>query len=133
MGEFVKVGKLEDFREGRGMPVKLDGKRVAIFNDGGELRAIQDACPHMGACLSDGKIEDGAVICHMHGWKFDLKTGEGDHGKRSGLRGRIYEVKVEGRDVYLRRPDEPPRPKEEEWVAWDPKFLKSDSDGDSEA
>ena len=124
MDDFVKVGTVDEFREGRGRAVRLDDKRVAVFMIGGEFRAVQDACPHMGAWLSDGKIEDGAVICHWHGWKFDLKTGEGDHGKRAGLCARVYEVKIDGSDIYLRRPEVPPPPPEETWVPWDPKFLK---------
>ncbi len=128
MDDFVKVGKVDDFREGRGSVVRLDGKKVAVFKIGGHLQAIQDACPHMGASLADGRLEHGRVVCHWHGWSFDLESGQGSLTSKSWLCARIYEVKVEGRDVYLRRPDEPaaPRPEdEEEWTAWDPKFLKS--------
>ena len=124
MDDFVKVGRLEDFREGRGAAVRLDDKQVAIFNVAGHLHAIQDSCPHMGASLSGGRVERGAVICHWHGWRFDLTSGEGDRRKETGFCARVYEVKVEGQDVYLRRPDEPAPPPEEQWVRWDPKFLK---------
>ena len=77
MGDFVKVGKVDDFREGRGSVVRLDGKKVAVFKIGGRLQAVQDACPHMGASLADGRLEDGRVVCHWHGWSFDLESGQG--------------------------------------------------------
>ena len=37
MDDFVKVGKVDDFREGRGSVVRLDGKKVAVFKIGGRL------------------------------------------------------------------------------------------------
>jgi len=124
MLEWVKVGVVDDFPEGKGRSVRVADRRVAVFKVEDRLHAIQDACPHMGAWLCDGKVDGGAVICHWHGWRFDFLTGEGDHGKRAGLRARVYEVKVEGADVFLRAPEDPPPPDEEEWVRWDPKFLK---------
>ncbi len=126
MGDFVKVGRLEDFREGRGRPVKLDGVRVAVFNHGGTFHALQDKCPHMGAWLSEGRIQGGNAVCHMHGWKFDLRTGQAD--QRSWACAKIYEVKIEGEEVFLRRPDpEPPKKNDadDEWPLWDDRFLKS--------
>lgn len=127
MSEFVRVGRVGDFREGRGVAVPLDDKKVAIFRLGGRLFAIQDSCPHMGASLADGGILDGKVICHWHGWCFDLKTGQGDQRSKQWLRARVYEVKVEGDEVFVRRPDEPPPAKpddDDDWVAWDDSFLK---------
>jgi UDP-MurNAc hydroxylase len=35
------------------------------------------ACPHRQADLSVfGEIEDGTLVCTLHGWRFDLETGE---------------------------------------------------------
>jgi nitrite reductase (NADH) small subunit/3-phenylpropionate/trans-cinnamate dioxygenase ferredoxin subunit len=127
MSERVKVGKVGDFREGRGVAVRLNGTKVAIFKVGGRLRAIQDSCPHMGASLADGRLKGGQVVCHWHDWCFDLKTGQGDRRTKRWLRARVYEVEVEGDDVYVRRPDEPPPGEpgdDDEWVAWDDKYLK---------
>ncbi len=103
-----------------------------MFRIDGRLRAIQDSCPHMGASLADGRLENGRVVCHWHDWSFDLVSGQGSMKSKQWLCARIYEVKVEGRDVYLRRPDEPTaaRPEDdEEWTPWDPKFLNSSDPG----
>ena len=124
---YVKVGKVGDFREGRGVAVRVDEKRVAVFRLGGVLRAIQDDCPHMGASLADGKLEGTRVVCHWHGWTFDLESGQGNQQSKKWLCARVYGTKVEGDDVYVRRPEEPPPqpPHEgEDWVPWDDNFLK---------
>jgi nitrite reductase/ring-hydroxylating ferredoxin subunit len=38
--------------------------------------AIEDACNHAGASLSEGDRLDDQVVCPMHGYCFDLSTGE---------------------------------------------------------
>ncbi|MEE8114110.1 MAG: Rieske (2Fe-2S) protein, partial [Nitrososphaerales archaeon] len=39
-------------------------------------------CPHEGADLSNGYIEEDSLVCRRHGWKFDLEDGGKchDHG-----------------------------------------------------
>ncbi len=126
MGEYVKVGKVGDFREGRGVAVPVGGRKVAIFKVGGQWRAIQDRCPHMGASLADGRVQDGRVTCHWHGWRFDLESGQGDQRSKQWLCAQVYEVKIEGDEVYVLRPDDPPSrgPQgDEEWTPWDDRFL----------
>jgi nitrite reductase (NADH) small subunit/3-phenylpropionate/trans-cinnamate dioxygenase ferredoxin subunit len=128
MSEFVKVGKVGEFPPGRGRMVSLDGVAVAVFRQGERWFALQDSCPHMGASLSDGKLEGESVVCHWHDWKFDLHSGQGD--QRSWARARVYEVRIDGDDVLLKPPPDEPEPPEEpgeddDWIRWDDSFLKS--------
>lgn len=37
--------------------------------------AIEDACNHAGASLSDGERIGASVVCPMHGYRFDLVSG----------------------------------------------------------
>jgi hypothetical protein len=38
---------------------------------------IQRRCPHQRADLTRfGKVENGILTCHMHGWQFDLASGK---------------------------------------------------------
>jgi nitrite reductase/ring-hydroxylating ferredoxin subunit len=37
--------------------------------------AIEDACNHAGASLSEGERQGRCVSCPMHGYVFDLSTG----------------------------------------------------------
>lgn len=53
-----------------------DGNEVAVFNVDGEFYAIDNSCPHKGAPLSEGQICGYIVECALHGWQFDVRTGE---------------------------------------------------------
>lgn len=55
--------------------LQLQGYSIAIFGMDDGWRAIADSCPHQGASLAGGKLEDGAVQCPAHGLRFDLATG----------------------------------------------------------
>jgi len=133
MRGFELVGKVEDFREGRGTVVIVEGTRVAVFRVGGALHAISDACPHMGASLADGKLEGSKVVCHWHGWTFDLDSGRTK--EREWACANVYEVRLRGNAVYLKAPPPPPEreAEPEEWVVFDPeRHLKSGAAGDDE-
>ena len=57
---------------------KLDPGRGGIAGE--EIRIgdyiCQRTCPHRAADLSVfGEIEDGELVCTLHGWRFDLETG----------------------------------------------------------
>ena len=82
MDGWHRVGTQADFLEGKGRAVDAGATRVAVFRVQGRLHALDDACPHMRASLADGKIEAGRrVVCHMHGWTFDLVTGKPQGGR----------------------------------------------------
>ena len=123
--DFTRVGGPDDFREGRGSVVVVQGLKVAVFRIAGKLYGIKDACPHMGASLGDGKLEGHRVICHMHGWTFDLETGLCSQTRQNSA--KLYEVKVDGDAVFLRPPPPPTKDDDaaDEWVVFDPdKHLK---------
>ncbi len=93
VGEWFKVGTNADFVEQKGVAVDAGAERVAVFRVDGRLHALQDHCPHMRASLADGKIEGGQrVICHMHGWTFDLNTGQPEGGRSNCA--RIYPIET---------------------------------------
>jgi nitrite reductase/ring-hydroxylating ferredoxin subunit len=48
---------------------------VLVALVGGAAYAIEDACNHAGASLSEGDREGDCVTCPMHGYAFDLATG----------------------------------------------------------
>ena len=71
--------------EGEGKTVEVGDKLIAVFRVGDEYLAIDDVCPHMGASLSGGYVENGIVTCPWHAWRFRLATAPGPttRGSRS--------------------------------------------------
>jgi len=54
------------------VPVTLLGEKLVLFRDNeGELGLIDRACPHRGADLCFGRLEDNGLRCPFHGWQFD--------------------------------------------------------------
>ena len=52
--------------------VTLLGERLVLFRDErGSLGLIDRQCPHRGAVLCFGRLEDGGLRCPFHGWLFD--------------------------------------------------------------
>jgi nitrite reductase/ring-hydroxylating ferredoxin subunit len=49
---------------------------IAIYNVNGEYYATENFCPHRGAPLSEGVMCGHIVECGLHGWQFDVRTGE---------------------------------------------------------
>lgn len=63
----------------KGKKVTVGGKNVALFKSGdGTVYAIENRCPHMGAPLSEGRLEEGpdgpVVTCMLHGKKTNLEN-----------------------------------------------------------
>jgi phthalate 4,5-dioxygenase oxygenase subunit len=55
-------------------PVQLMGQHFVLFRDeGGALGFIDRDCPHRGADLAFGRLENGGIRCAFHGWLFDAK------------------------------------------------------------
>jgi len=56
--------------------VKLLGENFVLFRDeNGAYGLLDRACPHRGADLAFGRLENGGLRCAFHGWLFD-KDGQ---------------------------------------------------------
>ncbi len=110
MSEFRTVAKAGDIPEGQGRCFALDGTMVGVFLDQGRYFAINDFCPHMGASLSEGYVENGAVMCPWHAWRFSLCDGTWLDNSKSSIRTPCYEVRVEGDQIQVRMPAPIPAP-----------------------
>jgi isorenieratene synthase len=48
-------------------PYRIAGHELVAWRLDGALRVAPDACPHMGARLSDGHVREGRLVCPWHG------------------------------------------------------------------
>jgi nitrite reductase/ring-hydroxylating ferredoxin subunit len=71
------VGRIEDLRPGDCVRFELpDGNELAVYNVDGEFYATENSCPHRGAPLTEGALCGHIVECGLHGWQFDVRSGE---------------------------------------------------------
>ena len=104
MPEFQTVAKVGDIPEGQGRSFAVHGTMVGVFLSQGKYLAINDFCPHMGASLADGSVEDDAVMCPWHAWRFSLKDGTWLDNSRSHIKSACYEVRIEGNEIQVSVP-----------------------------
>ena len=65
------VGSSRDLKSSP-TPVSLAGLPLVTFRDsGGQSVALLDRCAHRNAPLSAGRVVEGNLQCHYHGWQFD--------------------------------------------------------------
>lgn len=108
MSDFQTVCKVNEVKEGEGKTISLGNKLIALFSLRGQHYAIDDVCPHMGASLSGGHVENDIVTCPWHAWRFRVTDGTWADNPRIKI--GCYAVRVVGDDVQIQLPKPaPPR------------------------
>ena len=102
MSEFVSVAKVGSIPEGQGASFAVQGRMIAVFNTGDGYGAIDDTCPHMGASLAAGHVEDRVVTCPWHAWRFHVCDGTWCDNPR--IRIDHFEVRVVGDEIQVKIP-----------------------------
>ena len=65
------LGLADEYKDGKAHGINIFGTRLVIFQgEDKQLRIIDAWCPHMGADLALGKVENNSVVCKFHGWKW---------------------------------------------------------------
>ncbi|HEY6169675.1 MAG TPA: non-heme iron oxygenase ferredoxin subunit [Verrucomicrobiae bacterium] len=100
MPKLIKVAETKDLGPGKAAAFDVEGQRIAVFNVGGTLYAIEDTCTHDGGPLCEGEVEGTVVTCPWHQATFDLKSGEA-LGPPAFTGVKTYKVVVEGNDVKV--------------------------------
>jgi 3-phenylpropionate/trans-cinnamate dioxygenase ferredoxin component len=96
----VKVTQVSRVAPGTGAVVDAEGTAIAVFNIGGTLYAIANACTHVGGPLGKGQVEGTTVTCPWHGSQFDVTSGQVLRGPaRRPV--ATYPVRVQGDDVFV--------------------------------
>lgn len=73
----IDLGPLDFIPLGEGRAYSFPGRTIAVFRQrDGKLFATDHSCPHRAGPLADGIIGGDTLICPLHMWKFDLRTGK---------------------------------------------------------
>src|SRR5438874_12994796 len=76
MPERVPLGEAAEVPAGGLKTFEAGGATVVVARVGDRYCAVDGRCPHMGGNLGRGRLEGGAVVCPVHGSRFDICTGE---------------------------------------------------------
>jgi phthalate 4,5-dioxygenase len=123
MGELMRrywqpVALSEELPEGGApIPVRVMGEELVLFRDDkGKLGLMGIHCPHRGADLSYGRVEEGGLRCIYHGWLFDKQgrcldqpwePGGGEH--RQQIQHTAYPCHEQAGGIFAYMgPGEPP-------------------------
>ncbi len=99
--DFVTVAKVGAIAEGEGASFQVGDRLVAVFLHQGEYLAIDDLCPHMGASLGAGDLDEaGVVTCPWHAWRFNAREGTWCDNPRLSI--DTFEVRVKGNEIQVR-------------------------------
>ncbi len=96
-----RVCHASEIAEGTARGVEIGGRRLAIYNIGGNFYATDDRCTHARAYLSEGYIEGDTIECPLHGGRFHIPTGE-PLSLPVRVAVRVYPVQVIGEEIYVR-------------------------------
>ncbi len=105
MTEFTTVARIGEIPEGEGRTFAVNDRLVAVFRDHGEYFAIDDLCPHMGASLGEGGVENGMVSCPWHAWRFRISDGTWCDNPK--IKTDSFPVRVVGDEIQVSVPAKP--------------------------
>ena len=73
---FLPVAKDADVSEGTLYGIDANEEPVLLVRIDGVIHAIGRICTHEYADLAEGELDDGCVVCPLHGSRFDVVTGQ---------------------------------------------------------
>lgn len=100
MPQHIRICALHELTPGSRRVVEISAfEEVLVVHHQGHIFAISNLCPHEGAALQRGLIEDNIIYCPLHRWGFDLNTGAYIEAPQTCA--RVYAIEVRDNDVYL--------------------------------
>ena len=95
----MRAASLKDLEEKGRLVVGVEGHTICLLQEGGEVHAIDNRCPHMGFPLHRGSVADGILTCHWHHARFDLCSGGTFDQWADEL--RRFPVEVDDKEIYV--------------------------------
>lgn len=103
MSDFRTITTVDQLPSGERIVVAIDEVYIAVFNVGGNIYAIEDACTHDDGPLAEGILIEDAdnpkIECDRHGATFELKTGKPTFPAVVPI--KRYPVRVEGGNIQI--------------------------------
>lgn len=86
-------------KEGTMVEIVLKGRDLLIALYQAKLYCADNRCPHENIKLTLGCLKGNRIKCSLHGFSFDLITGDSACADVDNL--RTYPVKQENNNIYI--------------------------------
>lgn len=107
------IGEINQFSTNKANKIILNNIPISVWKDNkNDFSAIYDVCPHRGASLSKGRIDENNIVCPYHTFKFNCKgrmiQTPGSNVKRTNDNFKLktdvpyFEITTKGKWVYLK-------------------------------
>ncbi len=77
---------------------------VVVVRTEAGIFALEDACNHSSASLSEGWVEDRCLVCPVHEYAFDLASGVLVRPKGMCADQRTFVARIEGDEIVIYDP-----------------------------
>jgi nitrite reductase/ring-hydroxylating ferredoxin subunit len=103
---YLRACSVNELEELKGFRFIVDDVTdIALFKVNGIIYAVDNVCPHNHTPkMHLGYVEDEHVLCPVHFFKFSLITGK--QAIDAGCTLKTYEVKIQGNDVFVEKPED---------------------------
>ncbi|MCB9921994.1 MAG: Rieske (2Fe-2S) protein [Planctomycetaceae bacterium] len=101
MPEYRKVCKVDEVPLGEARMYVVDGLMLGIFHTVDGYFALDNRCPHAGASLAGGFLEENTIRCRIHHWRFCVRDGTYLDEDKPRFNARAFPVRVVGDDVLV--------------------------------
>lgn len=103
--QLIRLCSRADVPEGGGKAITIGERHLAVFRSEGKVFVTSNICSHEHESLSDGWLDGTIIECPRHGAQFSLVTGDALSLPATEPID-VFEVKLEGEDVYVNLPTE---------------------------
>ena len=86
-------------KEGTMVEINIENKDLFVTMNNGVLYCAENRCPHEDIKLTLGCLKGNRVKCSLHGYSFDLTTGDSSEADVDNM--QTYNVKQENNEIYI--------------------------------
>ena len=94
-----RIATWSELSDRRPAGVLVGAVDLVVVRFGDEHSVLYGRCLHRGALLADGSVEGDDLICGVHGWDYEFRTGVSSYNNQDRL--HLFTSWVEGDGVFV--------------------------------
>jgi toluene monooxygenase system ferredoxin subunit len=97
--QFFSVLDENYLANGEKIHLKVNQHSVLLLKHQGQYYAYKNQCAHLKFPLTDADLIDDVLVCNLHGWQYNIKSGHGINP--AGVSLFAYPVKVKDGKIHI--------------------------------